>query len=69
MVVGDQRQFSATVLPDNAANRNVKWSSSSTSIVKVSSSGLVTARKSGKAAITVTTYSGGKKEELQDTGY
>jgi hypothetical protein len=45
-------------LPDNATNKNVNWKSSSTSVVTVSSNGLVTAVSPGTATITVTTVDG-----------
>ncbi len=45
-------QLVATVTPSNTTEKQVKWSSSNEDIVKVSSSGLVTAIADGKAAIT-----------------
>jgi uncharacterized protein YjdB len=48
----------ATVEPSNAANKNVTWSSSNTSIVTVSESGEVNAVSVGTATITVTTADG-----------
>jgi len=46
-------KLSAEVLPEDASQR-IKWSTSSSSIVKVSSSGVLTARKRGTATITAT---------------
>lgn len=54
-------QLSATVLPNNASNKAVSWSSSNTGVAKVSSSGKVTAVSAGTATITATTSDGGKK--------
>ncbi|MDR1764039.1 MAG: Ig-like domain-containing protein [Dysgonamonadaceae bacterium] len=51
-------QLTATVLPDNADNKSVIWSTSDASIATVSSTGLVTAVGEGEATITVTTVSG-----------
>ena len=58
--VGGTQQLSATVTPSNADNKNVTWSSSNTSVARVSSSGLVTAVAKGNATITVTTTDGSK---------
>ncbi len=53
-------QLTATVLPTNASNQNVTWSSSNSAVASVSSTGLVTALTAGSANITVTTVSGSK---------
>lgn len=58
LYVGDTQQLSATVLPTNADNINVTWSSSNNSVAQVSSSGQVTAKESGSTTITVTTVDG-----------
>ena len=49
----------ATVLPDNADNKNISWSSSDTNVVVVKD-GKLTAMDTGTVAITVTTVEGGK---------
>ena len=51
--VGSSYVLTATVKPDDATDKNVKWSSSDASIVKVDN-GKVTALKSGTATITAT---------------
>ena len=51
-------QLSVTVVPDNASNKAVLWSSSDTSIAKVDTKGLVTVQKEGKAIITATAADG-----------
>jgi len=51
----------ATVLPKNASNKNVKWSSSNTAVATVNSSGTVTAHRTGTAVITAETEDGKKK--------
>jgi len=51
-------QLHETVLPENANNKNVTWTSSDTLIVKVKN-GLITAIKTGTAVITVTSEDGG----------
>ena len=56
---GETAQLTATVLPDNATNKNVTWSTSNASIATVDANGLVTAGGAGTATITVTTEVGG----------
>ena len=58
LAVGDISILIAEVLPSNASNTKVTWSSSDTSIATVSG-GLVTAKALGHATITVTTQEGG----------
>ena len=55
LVKGATETLKATVLPENANNKSVTWTSSDTSVATVSNSGLVTAVGGGKAEITVTT--------------
>ncbi len=57
---GETAQLTATVLPDNATNKNVTWSTSNASIATVDANGLVTAVSAGTATITVTTEDGTK---------
>lgn len=57
--VGESSTLTATVLPENAANKNVSWSSSNTNVATVSK-GKVTAKAAGTATITVKTDDGGK---------
>jgi uncharacterized protein YjdB len=58
--VGGSEALVATVLPTNAANKNVTWSSSNEAVAQVSQSGLVSAVAAGSATITVTTEDGDK---------
>jgi hypothetical protein len=51
-------QLIATVLPENATNKNVTWESSDTNIATVDENGWVTAIVKGTATITVTTEDG-----------
>lgn len=46
------------IMPLNATNQNVTWSSSNSSVASVDSSGLVTAKSDGFATITVTAVDG-----------
>lgn len=50
-----------TVLPSNAANKSVTYKSSNTSVATVSSKGVITAKKAGKAVIKVTAKDKSKK--------
>ena len=52
--------LSATVYPDNAANKSVSWSSSDNDVATVDASGKVTAVSAGTADITVRTVEGSK---------
>ena len=56
---GDKETLTATVLPANATDKTVEWSTSDATIASVSS-GIVTAVKAGTATITVKTKDGGK---------
>lgn len=56
--VGRTRQLSATVLPSNATNKALTWTSSNTSVATVSASGLVAAKKAGTATITAKANNG-----------
>ena len=58
-VGGDPKQLIATVLPANAANKNVEWISFDTSIVNVDDNGLLTAKSAGKTQVMVRTEEGG----------
>ena len=57
---GDTETLTATVKPDNADNKKVKWSSDKTDVATVGGDGRVTAVKAGEAVVTVTTEDGGK---------
>ncbi len=59
MEIDDTLTLIATVLPENATNKNVKWSSDNKSVATVSENGIVTAIDSGTAEITVKTIYGG----------
>ena len=60
MVAGETQKLTATVLPSNATDKSVIWSSSNTSVATVSSSGVVSAKAGGNSVITVTTNDGGE---------
>lgn len=54
--VGNVLYIEAEILPDNADNKAIKWSSSDTNIANVDNYGKVTAVSSGKVLITATSY-------------
>lgn len=62
LAVGVTETLSYTILPDEATNKNVQWSSSNTNVATVNN-GLVTTIKDGQVTITVTTVDGNKKSE------
>lgn len=57
--VGTTDTLITTINPVNATNKNVKWTSSNTSVAKVDNTGKVTAISEGSATIMVTTADGG----------
>ena len=58
--IGGSETLTATVLPENAANKNVTWSSSDATVASVDANGKVSALKVGTATITVKTADGNK---------
>lgn len=60
LTVGQSFNLTATVLPENASDKSISWSSSDSKVATVSSSGSVNALEAGKATIAVTTNDGKK---------
>jgi uncharacterized protein YjdB len=60
-------QLAANVLPTNATNKSLTWSSSNSRIVSVSSSGLISGRSIGTATITVRSDDGNKTASIRVT--
>ena len=58
--VGGSANLMATVLPSNATDKSISWSSSNSGVATVDNNGKVTAVAAGSAVITVTTTDGGK---------
>lgn len=65
LTVGESSQLSATVLPSDAKDKTVSWTSSNQSVASVNSSGLVNALTEGTA--TITASAGGKSGSCQVT--
>ena len=64
---GSSETLVATVLPENATNRNVSWKSSDEAVATVDANGKVTGVKAGEAVITVTTEDGKKTNTCKVT--
>ena len=60
--VGDSLLLQATVIPENADNQDLSWSSSDNSILSVDGNGKVSALRAGSAVITVTAENGVSKD-------
>ena len=60
-------KLNATVLPENADNKNVHFTSDNDAVATVDDNGLVTALSSGEAVITVTTEDGKKTAKCKIT--
>lgn len=59
-MVDDEVQLTAAVMPENATDKWVEWSSSDETVIEVTSGGVATAKKVGYATITVKTIDGNK---------
>ena len=60
LTVGESQTLVVSVLPDNATDKTLNWSSSNTSVATVTN-GKVTAKTEGNTVITVITKDGTKK--------
>ncbi|MBQ6081340.1 MAG: Ig-like domain-containing protein [Bacteroidales bacterium] len=58
--IGQTLTLTATVLPEDATSKSVRWASSNPGIAEVDQAGNVTAKGAGTATITATTVDGGK---------
>ncbi len=59
ITIDSTKQIVATVMPTNATNQNLTWSTSSAAIADVDQNGVVTGIATGTAIISVTTKDGG----------
>jgi len=55
---GGSQQINATVLPQDATDKTIRWESSDPSVASVNANGLVTANSPGSASITATAVAG-----------
>ena len=60
MKVGETFTFVARVLPENASDKSVRWTSSNNDVLTISSDGKATAVAMGTSSVTVTTNDGNK---------
>ena len=58
LTVGQTHVLNATVLPENATNKSVTWSSNAPDIVEVTAGGAVTAKAAGTATVTARAANG-----------
>ncbi len=63
MTKGSNETLTATVLPEDATDKGIIWTSSDESVVTVDTTGKVTAVGAGQATVTATTADGGKTAE------
>ena len=66
LMVGESATLTATVFPSNATDKNVRWTSTNTSVVSAMD-GKVTALKVGSATVKVTTQDGGRTASCRVT--
>jgi len=59
--IGESMRLIATVLPESAPDKSIKWESSASNVAEVKDDGTVIAKASGRALITVITEVGSRK--------
>ena len=62
--VGETQNLNYTIYPTNASNKEVKYSSSNTSIASINESGLITSLSIGEVVISVETLDGSFKDSI-----
>lgn len=62
--IGESKILTATIIPDNASDKNITWSSSNENVATVSATGKVIAKTPGIAYITATS-SNGKSDTIE----
>ncbi len=69
VIIGGTTSFSASVIPNNATEQDVIWSSSNETIAMVNAAGIVTGISEGNVTITATTVEGAFTDSAQLTVY
>ena len=67
LTVGDQTSLDATISPDNATNKKIRWSSSKESVATVTPDGIVEAVSAGTAFITARSEDSGVNAKCEIT--
>ena len=67
LTVGDQASLDATISPDNATNKKIRWSSSKESVATVTPDGIVDAVSAGTAFITARSEDSGVNAKCEIT--
>lgn len=57
--MGYKKQITATVMPDDATDKSVEWTSENPEIAAVSDNGTITGKSNGRTVVTATTTDGG----------
>jgi hypothetical protein len=60
LFISDKETLTANIIPSNATNKNITWSSNAPDIASVTSNGIITGVSEGSATISVTTADGNK---------
>ncbi len=61
ILIGESKVFTANILPEDASNKSLTWSSSDETVVSVNSLGIITAKGSGRATVNCTANDGSGK--------
>lgn len=56
--IGETMKLSTTILPNNASDKTIKWTTNNAEILVVDTNGLVTAKSAGLAIVTATSING-----------
>lgn len=67
LYLGENRSLTATVLPSDASDKNVTWSSSNPNVATVSTAGNIVSKSVGTTVITVKTADGGHQASCHVT--
>lgn len=65
--LGKSKTLTAVILPEDAENKTIIWTSSNSKVLEVNSEGVVTAKQPGKATIKATSQDTGKKASCNIT--